>query len=411
MAPTRPTWISSAEAAARLGVKPQTLYAYASRGLLHPRKAVDGRTSRYDAGEVDRLAQHGRSSGDRANRGAVDVRLTTSLTRIADDGPHYRGVPAVELAHDGVPFEAVAEWLWTGTERPTTRKRTPDERAAWRPRLRSVGGPTAPSLDLLVARTAEAAMADDDRGDRLPAAVTATARHLVGDLVTGLPTTQTAGLDVADVAGALWVRLSGRVPTARQRALLNGALVLLADHDVAASTLAARVAASTRADVYHVVLAGLAALSGPLHGQASALAVGLLDDVVRRGNARAVVDERLGLGERLPGYGHRIYTGTDPRFDALLALVRESRPAARTLSALDDLLEVTADRLGARPNIDLASAALVHGHGLPVASGLCIMAIARTAGWVAHGLEEYQERPLRFRPQAVYVPAVAPLDD
>jgi citrate synthase len=126
--------------------------------------------------------------------------------------------------------------------------------------------------------------------------------------------------------------------------------------------------------------------------------------VARRGDAREVVDERLRLGERLPGFGHRIYPDTDPRFTALLELVRASRPDRRRLAAVDAVVDAAAERVDARPNIDLALAALVHGHDLPPTSGECIFAIARTAGWTAHALEEYDERPLRFRPQAVYVP-------
>lgn len=405
MASTSPgPWISSAEAAARLGVKPQTLYAYASRGLLHPRKAVDGRTSRYDVVEVERLGRVGRAGGDRQRRGAVDVRLTTGLTEITDVGPRYRGVAAVELARDEVPFEAVAEWLWTGGERPVARRLRAAERASWAPRLALVSGDAAPQLDLLVARAVAAAMADPDRADRRPFAVTATARHLMGDLVAALPG---PGADRPDIASALWARLAGSPGSVRQRAALNGALVLLADHDIAASTLAARVAASTRADPYHVVVAGLAAVSGPLHGVASTLAVRLLAEVVQGRDAREVVDERLRLGERLPGFGHRVYPGTDPRFTALLDLVRTSRPDKSHLAAVDAVVDAAAERVDARPNIDLALAALVHGHGLPVTSGECIFAIARTAGWIAHALEEYDERPLRFRPQAVYVPAAA----
>jgi len=108
------TWITAREAAARLGVQPQTLYAYTSRGLLHPRRTVDGRTSRYRSSEVDDLARRGRPGGRPARAGTVDVRITTAITEITPDGPSYRGRAAVPLA-GAVPFEQVAEWLWVSS--------------------------------------------------------------------------------------------------------------------------------------------------------------------------------------------------------------------------------------------------------------------------------------------------------
>jgi citrate synthase len=391
------TWITAREAAARLGVKPETLYAYVSRGLLRPERAVDGRTSRYRAADVDELARRGRPGGRPARAGNIDVRITTSLTELTPDGPRYRGVPVVPMAGT-VAFEQVAEWLWTGDDAAFG----PVGAAAWAPRLPHATGRPHASLDLLLARCVAAAQADRDRADRRPEAVRAAARHLVGDLVAALPASGRP-MRAPDVASALFVRLAGRRPDEAERAALDGALVLLADHDMAASTLAARVAASTRADVYHVVLAGLATVSGPLHGLASTLAYRLVTEAAERGDARAVIDDRLRMGERLPGFGHRIYTATDPRFTALVALVRAASPDAARLDVVDALTEAAAARIGTFANIDLALAALAWSCGLAPTSGECLFAVARVAGWVAHALEEYGERPLRYRPQAAYV--------
>ncbi len=393
----RQLWISSAEAAARLGVKPQTLYAYASRGLLTPRRAVDGRTSRYDARQVDDLARRGRPGGRPARAGSVDVRITTAVTELTTAGPSYRGKLAADLA--GVePFEAVAQWLWTGDEASWRDVRP----AEWTARLPAEPGPDAPTIEALVVRCVAAAGADRDRSDRRPDAVQAATKRLIGELVAGVPA-RPRRLRAAGVAATLFVRLAGRAPTDSELAVVDGALVLMADHDIASSTLAARVAASTRADVYQVVLAGLATMSGPLHGSASSQAYRFLREAEARGDGRAAVDGRLATGERLPGFGHRIYRTSDPRFDALLALLRTAGAAPARLAVVDDVVRAGADRVGTFPNVDLALAALAWTLDLPPTGGECIMSIARVAGWVAHALEEYSERPVRYRPMAAYV--------
>lgn len=390
-------WISSTEAAARLGVKPQTLYAYASRGLVQPRRAVDGRTSRYDARQIDELARRGRPGGRPARAGSVDVRITTAVTELTAAGPSYRGRLAADLA-GAVPFEAVAQWLWTGDEATWRTVRAVE----WAARLPAEPGPGAPTIEAVIARCVVASGADPARADRRPEAVHAAARRLIGELVAGLPA-RARRPRPEGVAATLFARLAGRPPTDAERTVIDGALVLLADHDIAASTLAARVAASTRADVYHVVLAGLATLSGPLHGSASSQAYTFLRRVGAHGDAFAAVDDVLALGERLPGFGHRIYRTDDPRFGALVGLVRAAEVRPERIEAVDGVVLAAADRVGTFPNIDLALAAMAWAFDLPPTAGECVMSIARVAGWVAHALEEYGERPLRYRPMAAYV--------
>ncbi|HBF82952.1 MAG TPA: citrate synthase, partial [Streptomyces sp.] len=110
-----------------------------------------------------------------------------------------------------------------------------------------------------------------------------------------------------------WPRLSDVPADGASLDVLDTALSLLADHDLAASTLAARVAASAHAHPYAVVSAGLGVLEGPLHGAASGLAHRMLTEVVDRGSAAPVVADHLRTGRRVPGLGHRLYTGEDPR--------------------------------------------------------------------------------------------------
>jgi citrate synthase len=190
--------------------------------------------------------------------------------------------------------------------------------------------------------------------------------------------------------------------------LLNAALVLLADHELAASTLAARVAASTWADPYLVVSTGLGALGGPLHGGASEGARALIEEVGGGTPAAEAIGQRLRSGERVPGFGHSVYRNRDPRSDALLRRLAEVWGDEDEWSPIRGVLEVMGERALPAPNIDFAMASMCHLYGLVPGAGEAIFAVARCAGWTAHAIEEYPHR-LRFRPRAVYVgPAPEP---
>jgi citrate synthase len=174
----------------------------------------------------------------------------------------------------------------------------------------------------------------------------------------------------------------------------------LADHELAASTLAVRVAASTRADPYAAVSAGLATVSGSYHGAASRLVRRVIDRaaVTNSDTALAEAFDRYGL---LPGFGHPLYERGDPRAAVLLELVREAWPTSKRLAQVDALI-AAARRRGEWPNIDTALAALGPAAGMEHDAGDAIFAIARTVGWLAHAFEEYDEAPLRYRPRALF---------
>ena len=223
-------------------------------------------------------------------------------------------------------------------------------------------------------------------------------------MVAALPLPRGTDLPVDErfpLAGLLWKRLTTATSTPAGVAVLNAALVLLADHDIAASTLAARVAASTRAHPYAVVGAGLAALDGPLHGAASGLAYALLQDAMRTDPLTAI-SAGLRVGAVTPGFGHRLYPAGDPRAIALLALLHDQPADRRALAVVDAVAAAVTERSGVAPNIDFAVAALALLNGMPPDAGEAIFAIARAAGWIAHALEEYGDRPSRFRPNGQY---------
>ena len=243
------------------------------------------------------------------------------------------------------------------------------------------------------------AAGDELRLELHPAAVTAAGRSLIAGLVDCLPHRDAAAAD--SIAARLWDGLCALPPAPELVGVVDVALVLLADHELAASTVAARVAASVRADPYAVVSAGLAAVSGTLHGGASLGIEDLLREIDRPDRAASVVGTRLRRGERLRGFGHRLYPDGDPRAGFLLTRLRATAAGSPRMAVVDALLEATTRRGLPEPNVDLALAALAHVTAMTRGAAEAIFAVARTAGWIAHALEEY-DRNTPIRPRAVY---------
>jgi citrate synthase len=401
--------LSTAEAAARLGVKPATLYAYVSRGLIGRERAPDGRTSTFDPAELDRLARPGRPR--RGRRPAAELVVPSALTAIHQGQPWYRGLAVTDLAATH-RYEEVAEWLWTG--------RFPDRVPAWRAgesaldagrRAQAALPATALPLERIRVIAAALAAGDELRLELHPAAVTAAGRALIAGLVDCLPrlgrpprgraAARSGPPGATTIAARLWAGLSPADPEAGLVEVVDAALVLLADHELAASTVAARVAASVRADPYAVASAGLAAVSGTLHGGASLGIEDLLREIDRPDRAASVVGTRLRRGERLRGFGHRLYPAGDPRARVLLDRLRAAAAGSPRLEVVEALLETTTGRGLPEPTVDLALAALAHVAAMTRGAGEAIFAIARTAGWIAHALEEY-DRNTPIRPRAIY---------
>jgi citrate synthase len=375
--------LSSADAARRLGVKVATVYAYVSRGLLESHPNPNGRGSLFDLDEIERLAQ--RSKGGRTTESRLAT-ITTGVTQLHQDGgPFYRGRSATSLVT--VPFEEVAELVWEG-----------DGGGDWSPAFLGPC-PLTQTLDRMRWALVLCGASDPLRADLRPPSVLRSARRVIAALTDVVG----PGPDGGDAASPIALRLAHRLGVADPDAVavaLNGALVLMADHELATSTMAVRVAASAQADIYDALLAGLVTLAGPLHGGASQLAYELLVVAERDGTARALNDV-LGQQGRLPGFGHMVYKEGDARFDALMALVDPLlSPERRALVA--EVVDLGRANSVPLPNCDLALAALSWGTGMAPDTGRTIFAIARVAGWTAHYLEELSERPLRFRARAVY---------
>jgi citrate synthase len=203
------------------------------------------------------------------------------------------------------------------------------------------------------------------------------------------------------ITDRLWSRLCDRRATPALRRALSAALVLLADHELAASTLAARAAASVRADPYAVVATGLGAVSGALHGGASLGAEALLAAASSPDDVPRVVGELLRRGEKVPGFGHFVYRTGDPRAVLLLDLIRRAAPKSGPLAVAEAVLAEVSRKSLPEPNIDFALATLARVAGMIKGSGEAVFAVARCAGWIAHALEAYAG-PGPLRPRAVY---------
>ena len=311
-------FLSAAEAARRLGVKPATLYAYVSRGVLSRGKAADGRASLFNTDEVERLARRGRP---RRPAGVADITVESAITEITGDSLRFRGLDATRLAVSRT-FEEVAELLWTGELRSAREpwQARPAALAAGRAAQAALPAGTL-ALERLQVIVPAMAATDPLRLQLDPAAVLAAGRSIIAGMVDCLPSTATSGPGISGpgisgpgasgpgasgpgtsgsgqpVAERLWSRLCDRRASPALMHAMSAALVLLADHELAASTLAARAAASVRADPYAVVGTGLGAVSGALHGGASLGVETLMAAASGPDDVPRVVAELLRRGE------------------------------------------------------------------------------------------------------------------
>jgi citrate synthase len=397
-------WIGAAEAADRLGIKPASLYAYVSRGLLTRRREPDGRASMFDAEEIADLARRGKP---RRAAGPSELIIETAVTEITGSTLHYRGLDATVLARER-SYEDVATLLWTGALPPAgTRddpqwQATPEALAAASAAQAALPAGTLP-LERLQVIVPTLAAIDQFRLHLDPPAVVAAGRGLIAGMVGALPagTAHAPATSTGSIAERLAGRLcAGRVPAGLTE-VMGIAMVLLADHELAASTLAARVAASMRADPYAVVATALGAMGGALHGGAALAAEVMLGSADSPDDVPRVVGDVLRRGERLPGFGHFVYTDGDPRANLLLQVTREFAAGSPRLAVASAVLAEARRRALPQPNIEFALAVLTSVAGMVRGAGEAIFAVSRTAGWVAHALEEY-ERNIPIRPRGVY---------
>jgi citrate synthase len=206
-------------------------------------------------------------------------------------------------------------------------------------------------------------------------------------------------------AANLYYMQHGRVPSEVEVRVMNVCLILMAEHNLNASTFAARVVASTLSDVYAAFTAGIGALNGPLHGAANTEAMKMLLEVDQAGDIDAYVQGALTAKRRIMGFGHRVYRGWDARAAYLrqvLAEINGELPGEHWYELAEKVRETVFKYKQLYPNVDFYAAPAFYGLGFPMEMFTAIFACARSAGWGAHVLEQYADNRL-IRPAAVYV--------
>ncbi|MEW5683771.1 MAG: citrate synthase [Pseudomonadota bacterium] len=375
-------WISAEDAKARLGVRSQTLYAYVSRGRISVRPDPDDpRRSLYRAADIAGLAERksrSRKISDVA-AGAIswgEPVLASAITTVSGGRLYYRGRDAIRLAETEA-LEAVARLLRGGHGAALKRTERPPPPAAAHMRERA-----------FLALAQRAAVDPPARG-RAPLALAVEAATLL-DVLTDAVAGDVGGGAIHNRLALAW----GQGPGGQGADLIRRILVLVADHELNASAFAARVAASTGASLSAACLAGIATLSGPRHGGATAAVRRFAAEAAEMGPREAIAS-RLTDDRALPGFGHNLYPDGDPRAAALLDRFAPTAELARLQEAVQAVTGLAA-------NIDFALIAACEALKLPQDAPFALFSVARCAGWIAHAIEQGQTDSL-IRPRARYV--------
>jgi citrate synthase len=367
-------WMSAEEALRRLRCKPQSLYANVSRGRVRAKAdPADQRRSLYSTEDIERLAAraHGRRPARVVAAEAVnwgEPVFPSALSTVIGGRLSYRGLDAAELSRTA-SLTDVAALLW----------------GAQAVQLDSPLLAATPSVETLFAELAFRAATSPPVVSQASASLVAAASEVLALAAAALAG---PGLQpLHDRLAGLWRRPDGADSIRR-------ALVLLADHELNASTFAARVAVSTGASLWAGALAGLCALNGPRHGTA-AREVRVLAEDLGGASAEAELRDWLGEGRHVPGFGHRLYPHGDVRVPALLDAFEEPAGFAAFRRAGESVT-------GELPNIDYALAAMTARFDLPSSAPMTLFALGRSVGWLAHMIEQIQSGQL-IRPRAHYV--------
>lgn len=405
--------MTSREVVEHLGIKRETLYAYVARGWVRAVTQPGSRSKRYLREDVERLRIRSQAHAGQGAAAASALHwgvpiITTGITDITLKGPVYRGLPALQLAERGLPFENTAEFLWTGV---------------WHDQPHLWSGHKLPEA-FLRSRSTLTPGTVGNYANRL-----ATLFHLLAEAL-GEGAEQRAGslLPLARqgllmAAGALaYLSPGGMPPPARPRQSLSAvaaralgraddpvlirhldlALTLGADHELPPSTFVARVMASTGGGL-HSCLAGA---SSAFHGVLSGTDPGGLEYLADgKRSPRAILkalETRHRQGHPLSGFNHPLYPQGDPRALRLLAAVDDYADAAPRLAQLREMLQACNTRQGWTPSFQAGLLAVQFAHDLPPGTAAALNLLGRLAGTAAHVQEQRLSRVL-IRPRAKYL--------
>ncbi|WP_233246923.1 citrate synthase [Limnohabitans sp. Rim8] len=411
-------YATAAEAMALLQVRPQTLYAYVSRGWIRSVAQKGMKEKLYLREDLARV--HNRSLA-RSGHGPVAASamnwgepiFATSITEITDRGPRYRSYLATDLVRTGVAFERVAELLWTG--------KLPNEAMDTQPWA-------APNSELELTELMQT-LAGIDTGNSLlevfamvvlmlgigrsqaairiePSNTQASAREILQTLVgccgfIGPRKTFQPMLKEQSLVDGLIQSLALDGSSAI-REVLRSVLILLADHELPPGTLSARVVASSGGTVHNCIAAALCATAGVDVGRM----YGRVDDFLGHPQSRSVLEKRANklhaAGQRVPGFDHPLYPKGDPRAALLLDIARPLCSGSRELRSIFGFIDDIKASSALLPRQELAVVVVCRTLGLPRQAPAALFAIGRTAGWVAHAMEQSTAATL-LRPRAQFV--------
>ncbi len=347
------------------------------------------------------------------------VACTSAISSIVDGVLTYRGYNIDDLA-ENASFEETAFLLWNGRlprreELEQLRKELDDNAAVPGEVIDLLKKVPAHVHPMSALRTAVSALAlyDKEADDNSMEANRRKAVRLTAQLPTivsafarlrqGLePVAPKAGLGFA--ANFVYM-LTGEEPTEVAAKALDKALVLHADHELNASTFAARVTTGTLSDIHSAVTTAIGTLKGPLHGGANEQVMAMLEEIGSMDNIVSYIEGKLSRKEKIMGFGHRVYKDGDPRAKHLREMSRqlgEQKGDTKWYEMSVKIEELVYEKKGLKPNVDFYSASVYTYLGIPRDLFTPIFAISRVTGWTAHILEQYSDNRL-IRPRAEYV--------
>lgn len=410
---TRKGYASAAEAMKLLDVRPQTLYAYVSRGWIRSVPQAGTKGHLYLREDLERMASRSRA---RSGHGAVAASamnwgepiIPTAITEITSQGPFYRGRSAIDLARQNVQFEAVAELLWTGLLQ---------EQVQWPVLAKSAGHKRLASMFESVPRgdqllevfamvtlqlgISRGGVAERVREGRTLDAAREIMQTLAGCCGLASPTGRYVPLHKGQPLTEGIVAALGLPATAENVEAIGAWLILLADHELSPGAFSARITASSGCTLHACIAAALCSSSGIEVGGI----YNRVDEFLNVGKTRAtLVRHAERLQQRAvvtPGFSHPLYPRGDPRANYLLELAQRRSDRNRTLTAILSFLDFMREQYGLYPRHEFACVVLARQMGLSRLAPAALFALARMAGWVAHVQEQRLSGTL-IRPRAKF---------
>lgn len=409
LATVREDKISRDEALRLLGVKKETLYTYVSRGWIQSFQLNEGRTRVFSRQDVERQRARSLARAGVGARAEMVMRygepiITSRITEITSDGPRYRGRLAVDLAERGCSFETVALWLWTNS--------WVGEQIRWGDVPEFAPSISFKQRDEFVKFLAHAVLSlgllsqEDEISNR---AETLDAARRIIQVLSGTlgflsPKSRYIPIKPGELIATSILQALGTPAHPQHTAALNAMLVLCADYELTPACFAARIVASTGGDLYASVAAGLCAHSGHLTGQVCDKLTYLLSGGARGANLKARLKEIQKFGATKYGFNSALATTGDARAYWMIQRAKElnqeiSSPVTRNIVSFLDRI---GEDFALYPGLAAGLVTLASALELPPHSVAAIWGIARTAGQIAHVMEQ-REAGFVLRPRAMFV--------